>query len=263
MDRVICLAMMVLAVAFLGCTKDTNGVPQTGACSVLGLGERIVNGTACQERNSPVVELTILLDDGNIATCSGSLLTSTKVLTAAHCLASQDDKVTITSVSARVSGRDINVSARVVHPAYLFPQNDIGIATLAEAVAAQTLPIVMSRSVAAEDIISIFGYGVDDENNSGALRSGQMKITGVNSQSITARFLEDDGSAICFGDSGGPAVFEFENARGDARVGIVGVTSYTSEKNKCEIGGLSGFLNVQGSSASDFIFAQVPDAGSV
>lgn len=261
MDRILCLAVMVLAIALLGCTKDTSGVPQTGACSVLGLGERILNGTACDDSNSPVIELTVLFDDGNIATCSGSLLTSTKILTAAHCLVSTDEKANITSIAARVARQDVNISATAVHPGYLFPQNDVGIATLATAVSAPTLPVVMSRAIAPEDIISIFGYGVDDEKNAGALRSGQMKVTGVNSQSITARFLEDDGSSVCFGDSGGAAVLEFDDSKGVRVTGIVGVTSYTVDK--CKQGEVSGFLNVQSNSASDFIFAQVPNAGSI
>ena len=84
---------LALLVSLVACTKggdddddDDSSGPRTNACSVLGLNARIINGTECSTSNSPVVELEMVDTFGQVALCSGTMITKDDVLFAAHCL---------------------------------------------------------------------------------------------------------------------------------------------------------------------------------
>lgn len=250
--------IVIICLVLLACTKN-EGEPERNACGVIGLGERIINGTVCSEDNSPIVQLTILFESGAIGTCSGARLTASDILTAAHCIEDIDGD-SVTSVTVRVAGIDQATTQLMKHPNYAFPQNDAAIVKLASPASGATLPLATSKGVQSEDIISIYGYGVNEDADAGALRSGQMKVTGVNSQDITAEF-GSEGSSVCIGDSGGPAVFEI-----DGNPGIVGITSFaaaTSARQFCDEGSSSNFANVQGSSILSFILSTAPGTGTI
>lgn len=252
------LGLSIIVIA--SCTNSSSGDPKTSACDVLGLETRILNGTQCSLTNSPVVQLSMLGRDGEIALCSGTLVTGNKILTAAHCFLEID----VVSVSALVEGRDVPVSRVVVHPnasKETLPQNDVAIAELARAVDAPTMPIVLSRTILDDDIISIFGYGLNDDNIAGQLRSGQMRVITITPQFISAKYT-DKGSNTCFGDSGGPAVMQITNSAGILLAGVVGITSFGTSA-QCAEGDISSFTNVQGSSILNFITAQVPNIGVI
>jgi secreted trypsin-like serine protease len=258
--------VLILSLPFLmgACTESGGDSGRSSACSVLGLNERasynkIINGTDCSDVDSPVVQVTVLFPGGEIGTCSGSLLTARAVLTAAHCFALQ--RYPFSSASVRVEGRDHAVASVVLHPEANVPQNDAAIVFLASPASAPTLPLALSDALEPGDPLSVFGYGIDDEQFPGVLRSGWMYVKGIDSQDIQAVF-DDESANVCYGDSGGPALWTFRNRSGEEVTGIVGITSFGNTAG-CSRGGSAFFANTQSVSISDFILSTVPGAGKV
>ena len=263
MKNILTAAILITLMGLVACTESSN-TPEETACNVLGLEERsfnpkIMNGKQCSVLGSPVVELTITLAKGGGGVCSGTLITPNRILTASHCFVTGKSNA-ISSMSALVEGRDVPVSGYAVHPKANLnsePTFDVAIADLSSPVGAPTLPLVISPILQPGDLFSIFGYGVDSEEVSGVLRSGQMNIQGVNSQYIQAKYASK-GSSTCHGDSGGPAVFQFHDAQDNEVAGIIGVTSFGSAN--CEEDGTVYFANVQNTEIYSWILSVVPEA---
>jgi secreted trypsin-like serine protease len=262
-------AACLLILCATGCSEDNddNGGGddlRTDACSTLGLDSRIINGTACEENNSPVVRINLVNADGQSSLCSGSMITDNDVLTAAHCVVTSR----IVSATVRVNGREVSVRRITPHPGVRFDEtaiaifNDVAILELSESVSLPTLPIILSRPIGEGDRFSIYGYGRDDNDNLDVLRSGDSRVGSVTDQHIIAAFDGETGSNSCNGDSGGPAVQTIETSDNVDRTGIVGLVSSGNNPN-CTAGDISLYANVQGNELRDFILATVPDASVI
>jgi secreted trypsin-like serine protease len=267
----VCLYFFLfISIFFNACTKSDKNEERSDACNVIDLdtrskdkGSKIVQGSECSSENSPIVNITLLPEKGGVATCSGTMLTSRHVLTAAHCYQAQSKDQDIVSSSVSVNGRDVPVDNVTIHPQYngdVVPaQNDVAVVLLDREVAARTVPILLSRSLQPQDTIAIYGFGQDENEDSGVLRSGEMDIVGINGQFFYGKFQEG-GSTICSGDSGGPAIIKFKS--GDInKIGIVGVISFGSVP--CNSDSTAGFANIQSSSVLSFLSEILPNLPTV
>ncbi|MCB0354278.1 MAG: trypsin-like serine protease, partial [Bdellovibrionales bacterium] len=213
------------------------------ACPVLGLNSRIIQGTTCGESNSPVVEVTIVTLRGEIGLCSGTLLTSNDVLTAAHCFF--DGAI---SAQVEVGNQSSTVAEVTNHPNVAVDPdtgatfNDVSILRLRTPLSASTLPVISEREIRVGDTVSIFGYGLNADGIPEVLRSGQMKVSGVDSEFIAAKF-DGEGSNTCNGDSGGPAVLSYTSGETGVN-GVIGVVSSGTNAD-CLAGDTTFFANLQ------------------
>lgn len=239
---------------------DSSGGVSENACPVIGLNAKIINGTECEgEEQSPVVRILIVDRASNTqALCSGAMISSTAVLTAAHCFGNPQSELTIVDVA----GRSFTARSVAIHPNFRRERstfgdslvNDVAIIKLASSPGLPTLPLATSVAVAPNDIISIFGYGLNEDDEAGELQSGQGRVEDVSSEHILELY-DGDGSNTCQGDSGGPAIIQINGLPA-----IAGVTS-TGTVDGCGKGDISLYTNLQNSSNAGFVRAQVPDVG--
>lgn len=187
------------------------------------------------------------------------MLTSNDVLTAAHCFFG-----TVLQAQVQAGGQSSFGKAAYVHPeartelATSAVFNDVAILELSTPLNLPTLPLLGSRSMSAGNIISIFGYGLDENEESGTLRSGEMEVSSVTSNHIFASF-NGSGSNTCNGDSGGPAIYSFTSNSGQTVNAVAGIVS-SGELISCGSGDVTLFANIDSDSIMSFITNRVPDA---
>ncbi len=189
----------------------------------------IIGGTT--DTGDPSV---VMLRSGGSGFCTGTLVTPTVVLTAAHCVEGGDT----TSVGFGVNGSSTPASVRTYHyhPSWntndVGAGNDIAVVILNNPVSGVT-PTPISRGGASSPVtgsnVRIVGFG----QNSSTSGFGTKRTANTTVSSALSRFLNvgRTGTEKCFGDSGGPTFFR--GADGVERV--VGVTSYGN--SSCTSGG--------------------------
>jgi len=259
LTRIASLALVGISVILSGCGgggSDSNsgggGGLSNNACESLGLQPRIINGTECTTTNSPVVRISILFNDGSGASCSGTMLTQTHVLSAGHCFPPEVRSAFITA-----NGRTIDGVRYFRHPGYSATNQalfrDVAILQLGANADLPTVPLLVSSSSASGDTIKIFGFGLDENGQAGVLKSGEMRVNAVTTDHLITSF-NGDGSNTCSGDSGGPALLNGPNG-----LGIVGITS-SGFLTECGTGDTSLFANTQSAEYLQFIRDTVPQA---
>jgi secreted trypsin-like serine protease len=264
MLRLFLTSLIVCLLASCADSSNSSEGPEnqsvsTNACSQIGLNTKVINGTACEPLTSPVVKIVIINNDNTAALCSGTMISSRDVLTAAHCFLSPD----LQSAFIEVQGRRVVGSTAFIHPLLRFDSfvgavfNDVAIMRLNESVNLSPLPLLLSQNVKSGDVISIYGYGLDENQNEQVLKSGQMKLSTVTPNHLFAPY-NGTGSNACFGDSGGPAYYTATLETGETVSGIVGIVS-SGNNQDCSKGDVTLFANTQGSSILDFITQIVPE----
>jgi len=176
----------------------------------------------------------------DIQLCGGTLITSTAILTAAHCVTERQIAYVRFDMAKGLSGRKLAVNSRLWHQRYSKDGNvnDIGILRLStplDAVKPASLPPVNDAPLRELAALSVVGYGEDQNGTrpfSAAIArqqdlstEGSVYFDSFNEELMiaAARFLpiEQAYSGACRGDSGGPLFSTFGKTST-----IVGVVSY-------------------------------------
>jgi secreted trypsin-like serine protease len=171
--------------------------------------------------SNSVVALVADVPEGQTL-CTGSILSENSVLTAAHCVDNNPERMVV------VFGKNIHsakqesmrpVTNFVQNPYWSHPnstnQGDLAIVHFSGGLPAGYVPVHLvnaSEKVSEGDSVYFIGYGVTNgksQKGSGILRATTTQIIGE--QSPTETITDGQKTSVCFGDSGGPAFVKVKN----------------------------------------------------
>lgn len=256
--------VLLLAMLSAGCggssgpTTPTSPapIPAAAACDALGaLGTMtvgavgILSGAECAPRG-PVVKLNMRRAGASLGSCTGTLITSRAVLTAAHCLDDNPEEIRVWPGE----GPEFTATSFSVHPQFSGSslQFDVGVVLLGEDVPRARASILTSRQGRIAETAIVAGFGRDENSDTTRLRAGSTTISAVTATRLETRYAPP-ASSICSGDSGGPILL----SEGGAWA-IAGISSATTQ-SACNTG-TNYYQAVQHDSVRAFILQHVPAA---
>ena len=252
--------MGVVALALTACgggSVSSDALPSAAElCASAGAQPKIFNGSDCANPNqSPVVQL-VMQQSGGAFTCSGVMLTPTRVLSAAHCFPAGTQRVAAVLRTSAGDTQLVDATGWVNHPGYVesFSEivNDAAVVTLSAAMPNPTMPLLVSSPSRKGNGVYMAGWGLPSSN----LAVGYAVLTSVSELLLKVNF-QGNLSDTCVGDSGGPVY----RAVG-GRQGVVGLTS-TGTARACGAADESLFTNTQAPGILNFIRAQAPGAAEI
>jgi secreted trypsin-like serine protease len=212
--------------------------------------------------SSSVVKLVII--KGNAAAvCTGTVVSPTTILTAAHCFARGATSIQIvTTINGKQSA--VAGSSYTIHPQWGAADNvmfnDVAIVRAARRLSTPITPILLSRSPADSEDAVVAGYG-QTTNEGGAeqnVYAGRAIVDDVSDNHIYIDYTRSQAHP-CRGDSGG-ALF-VANGNGVAIVGVVSQSDPSIDvEDICKPGDRTLYTNVRDPSVSAFIRANITDA---
>ena len=224
-----------------------------------GFSAKVLNGAEADQSELPqYVKVKTEASDGAYSGCTGTVIGAAAVLTAAHCVFSGHNLVVQT-------GDD---NGPLFYPVKIFigqsydgvsSRHDIAVIVTDRVIERPALPLLGStRPVPGEEIM-VVGFGVEDgeDGEYGTLRHGNMKLREVTPEQLVVVY-DGEGSNVCFGDSGGPAIYFVTDASGNsAGPAVAGVVSGGTDP-ACGEGDTTYFTSVEPFISN--ILEIVPDA---
>lgn len=190
----------------------TGGGGTTSACAIIGAPQTdisafIINGERCGTAESPIVQLVMTFTAGYQGSCTGTVVSNTGIVTAAHCLEGG-----VSSVDILVGSRRIRAASFTYHPSWTSQNrplevNDVAIVIAGSPIGTKAFGILATDDLKAGESALIAGYGLTENLVAEGLRAGYVTIQGVDASSIIATWNATAGSNTsntCNGDSGGP-----------------------------------------------------------
>lgn len=222
-------------------------------CDSAGVNAKVVNGASCAQPERAAVVLLNVASSSGVSLCSGTMITPTKILTAAHCIPADTRRVVagVWSANGTVTGRSARSWA--VHPQYQRTSaallNDVAVVVMPSPMPNPTMAVMANAKTSVGQGVFLAGWGAPGFE----LAVGFATLSGVNDNSLRYQY-NGSLSNTCVGDSGGP-VYRLVGGR----AAVVGITSSGTSSN-CGDNETSLSTNVQGSAVLPFIRAQAPEA---
>ncbi len=236
------ITTIFLILTLASCGGD--GSDDVGACSAL----KIASGETCESKENPVVLLEMYKADGTSYVCSGSIITRTSVITAAHCLVGFNRII--------VNHRNASMEAQEGFYNGLYQKDVVGPYDIAilkvsteftDAANFSPLPLNFTQDVYAGETLTIFGFGKDENDNISTdyPKAAYVTFAGMTDNMLTAIGLSGFARG---GDSGGPIVYNKS---------LLGVLSGGNDELQTNF-----YASIRESSNYNFIMAIAPDVAT-
>ena len=247
----------IILFSFFGCnhTQSESVIDPDGNKNL-----KVINGTEINNLYSPqILKINIIFKDSTSGFCTGTVIGADSVLTAAHCFTDGYQSANI----SKPTGETVAVNQVMIHPDFLVNKNlgaifnDVAVVKTSAPLNLPKLGILVSRQVETNELIEIYGFGLDENGTYGNLKTGTMQIDTVTQNHLIATFSSL--SNPCNGDSGGPALVNVLNSDGSLKsVSIAGIIS-SGTLEKCQEGDINLLTNLHNPSVINFITSLVPE----